>query len=64
MKKVFAILAVCGFVVACNNDSETETTTVKDSMAIKDSMERADKMKLDTTHVVLDTTTKTDTLKK
>lgn len=27
MKKVFAVLAIAGFLVACNSNSETTTTT-------------------------------------
>lgn len=28
MKKLFAIIAIAGFITACNNEAETETTDV------------------------------------
>jgi hypothetical protein len=60
MKKVFAILAIAGFMVACNNDSETENTVV-DSTAIKDSIEKASKMNMSDTTMMPDTMPKMDT---
>jgi hypothetical protein len=49
MKKVFAILAIAGFLAACNNDSEKKET--KDSTAVM----------MDTTHRMMDTTSHMDT---
>jgi gas vesicle protein len=40
MKKVFAILAIAGFMVACNNSSESKDAK-KDSAAMMDSMKKA-----------------------
>ena len=54
MKKVFAILAIAGFMVACNNGSENQTEN-------KDTSKTAP---VDTTKMApVDTTTKTDTTK-
>ena len=54
MKKVFAILAIAGFMVACDNKSEKKTeetdTTKMDNM-------------MDTTRMMVDTTTVVDTTK-
>ncbi len=61
MKKVFALLAIVGF-VACNN-AETPAVTV-DSAAIKDSLAKA-AAAVDTTKKAVDTTAKAvDTTKK
>lgn len=69
MKKVFAVLAIAGFMVACNNESETETTKT-DSTAWRDSVRRADsaaaaqKMMNDTMNMKKDTVDKMNPEKK
>jgi hypothetical protein len=63
MKKVFAVLAIAGALVACNNNSDSTTksdsTTVKsDSSAMSPAptTDTANKMGTDTTHKMSDTT--------
>ena len=58
MKKLFAILAIAGFMVACNNKSEkkteqTDTTKMEDNKM----MDTTGKM-MDTTGKMMDTTSK------
>ena len=54
MKKVFAILAIAGFMAACNNGSEKKTETTTDTT----------KMTSDTNKMApVDTTTKPDSTK-
>ena len=52
MKKVFAILAIVGFMVACNNKSEKKEE-IKDTTNVM--MDTTNKM-MDTTTTVVDTT--------
>ena len=40
MKKVFAIFAIAGIMVACNNSSDKKTDAAKDSAAMMDSMNK------------------------
>ena len=55
MKKVFAILAIAGVMVACNNDSKTEEVK-KDSAAIIDSMNKMMENTKDSVNKMLDNT--------
>jgi hypothetical protein len=68
MKKFLAIAVLATVMVACNNDSDTDSATA-DSIRIADSTRRADSLAAaqmrDTTTVKMDTTvTVPDTLKK
>ena len=56
MKKVFAILAVAGFMAACNNGENKEAKADSPKAAM-------DTTKMDTTKAAMDTTKKVDTTK-
>jgi len=55
MKKVFAILAIAGLMVACNNDAKTEEVK-KDSAAIIDSMNKMMQNTKDSVNKMLENT--------
>jgi hypothetical protein len=59
MKKVFAILAMVGFMVACNNKSEKKTEETTDTTKMEDNkmMDTTNKM-MDTSTKMMDTTSK------
>ena len=57
MKKIFAILAIVGFMVACNNKSEKKTETT-------DTTKMEDNKMMDTTNTMMDTTKSMDTTSK
>ncbi len=62
MKKVFAILAIAGFMASCNNDAKTEGDK-KDSTAV--AVDSAAKVKVDSAvKVAVDSTVKKDTAAK
>jgi PBP1b-binding outer membrane lipoprotein LpoB len=62
MKKVFAILAIAGFMASCNNDAKTEGEK-KDSTAV--TTDTTAKAPVDTTaKPAADTTAKKDTAAK
>ena len=59
MKKVFAILAIAGFMAACNNSGDKKTETPADSSGKMENPTMPDttqKMAPDTTHKMGDTT--------
>jgi len=55
MKKLLLVLAIAGFAVACNNDSEKKSEEKTDSTTM---------MSPDTTKMAPDTTMMNDTMKK
>ncbi len=62
MKKVLAVLAIAGTLVACNNDSETTTTEDTSSTITVDTNTTVTPITTDTTGLGTDTTaTGTDT---
>jgi hypothetical protein len=61
MKKLLLVLAIAGFAVDCNNDSEKKTEEKTDSTSM--STDTTSKMSPDTTHMSTDTTAKKDTTK-